>query len=282
MTAFAVSLFRALESEKRERLIEDPVAVALFSPLGPAPLRLRLARFAYSFGGLERPLVAAFSSILRQKAFKPGTYVNLLAARTRYIDDIVSGAMRHGLTQLVVLGAGLDARSVRLKALQDMWDTVTPVTAFEVDFAPLLAEKHRLFEEAGFALPSWVVQVGTDFSADDPRWDRDLLAAGFNPALRSIWLLEGLTGYLSDVELAALQEKIAALAAPGSRLVATWMGTQNEVLTKMHISSTDNPDVLLSPLGWRRDERVSVEEVGRRYGRPFAHPGYWLTHHIKG
>jgi len=40
-----------------------------------------------------------------------------------------------------------------------------------------------------------------------------------------VWLLEGLTGYLTEEELLGLLQKIDRLSAPGSVILATWYAT---------------------------------------------------------
>merc|ERR1719238_243883 len=51
------------------------------------------------------------------------------------------------------------------------------------------------------------------------RWSERLLAAGFDPSRPAVFVLEGLTYYLTAAENEEVFSGIAALAAPGSSLV---------------------------------------------------------------
>jgi methyltransferase (TIGR00027 family) len=59
------------------------------------------------------------------------------AARTRLIDDWTCEAVRDGLQQVVIVGAGFDCRALRLKQLH-------AVSLFELDRREMLALKSRL------------------------------------------------------------------------------------------------------------------------------------------
>ncbi|MFF0988789.1 class I SAM-dependent methyltransferase [Kocuria nitroreducens] len=120
------------------------------------------------------------------------------AARTTFYDTALA---RHldGAGQLVVLGAGFDTRSYRLPA-------GTSLRCFEVD-EPRTQELKRTLVRAVGADPGAVVHVPADLLAED--WWERLLAAGFEPARRSVFLWEAVTMYL---DLAAVEGTLRRIA----------------------------------------------------------------------
>src|SRR5215470_15876963 len=113
-TAFATALFRALEAARpqTERLFEDPYGAIFYG-----------AADAEVIAGTERWLVLP-------------NFVDAVRLRTRFIDDFIRDGLREGLTQIVLLGAGFDARALRMSEIGEHGTRV-----YEVDFAPQLETK---------------------------------------------------------------------------------------------------------------------------------------------
>jgi methyltransferase (TIGR00027 family) len=138
-----------------------------------------------------------------------------VALRTRAIDDALREAVGLGAAQLVVLGAGLDARAQRL-------DELSGVHVFEVDHPSTQRYKAERLAKAGvFGAPAKkVTRVAVDFERD--RLDDALLAAGLDRARRSFWIWEGVTVYLTPDAIAGTLSSVAALSPPGSRIAVTY------------------------------------------------------------
>lgn len=161
-TARAVAVLRAMETEKGEAgLINDPFARALGGP---------------------SDVMGDWISSLPPHALD--FMVAMAGVRTKYIDDWLTEAVAaaDAPKQLVILGSGLDARAYRLPAL-------AALHTYEVDFEEVHAYKSGLVEAAPLGPHTYVI---ADLSL--PEWTGALLAAGFDAALPSLWLLEGLTG----------------------------------------------------------------------------------------
>src|SRR5512142_1984673 len=108
---------RALESEK------------------PAGQRVCFDPYARRFAGAGLYyLMRLFTAIGYADWRGPGVW-EFLAARERYIDDYLEACLSAGLRQLVILGAGFDARAYRFGALK------TGVRVFEVDHSATQAVK---------------------------------------------------------------------------------------------------------------------------------------------
>ncbi|HUE21134.1 MAG TPA: class I SAM-dependent methyltransferase [Bryobacteraceae bacterium] len=131
--------------------------------------------------------------------------------RTVVLDRAIASAAP--IAQLVILGAGFDARAWRLNAFED-------ATVFEVDHPATQAVK-RARAAAIPATSRQVHFVATDFHARDMA--ASLRAAGYDVSRPTFWLWEGVPMYLRPEAVAANLEALAALSAPGSHLALTYM-----------------------------------------------------------
>jgi methyltransferase (TIGR00027 family) len=135
----------------------------------------------------------------------------MMAVRTRLIDDFFLDAARAGVRQAVIL-AGLDARAYRPYRLP--WPPGT--TVYEIDQPEVIDFKTATLAKLQ-ATPTALRQtVGIDLRHD---WPAALRATGFDPALPTAWSAEGLLAFLPGDAQDRLLDNVAALSAPGSRLV---------------------------------------------------------------
>lgn len=236
-TAYAIAAIRALEAElpASERLFEDRYA-AIFRPVGP-----RVADAAQRF--LELPFM------------REGVRL-----RTRFIDDFVRDGLASGLRQVVLLGAGFDARGLRMQEVE-----AAGATVFEVDLAQLLDVKRGLLAAAGVALPPHVALIASDFAdAQFPSaLEERLEASGFRRGAGALFVWEGVIAYIDD---AAIERSLAFMVragGPGTRVVF------------------DYSDVRFDPVpaaervrraGFGSFESVGADELWRRHlpGDPLA------------
>ena len=202
-TAEYMALFRALESARpaRERLFPDPLARASLSP------RLRvlpaLAR--------ARPAHRAITAVIDRRW--PGARASGVA-RTRLIDDHLRQALDDGFEQVVLLGAGFDARAYRIGG-------VDAARVLELDLPRTLARKRATVARRLGSLPPHVRYVEVDL--DNTPLDETLPRAGLDARARSFFVWEGVTNYLTAAGVDATLRSLRAAAAPGSRLVFTYV-----------------------------------------------------------
>lgn len=130
-----------------------------------------------------------------------------VAARARLAEDWLATAVRRGVRQIVVLGAGLDTFSLR--------NPHPGVTVFEVDHPATQAWKRQRIAEAGLAEPSGASFVPVNFERQ--RLPEELAAAGLNPAEPSFFIWLGVVPYLTREAIFATLSYIARV--PGSEVV---------------------------------------------------------------
>lgn len=136
---------------------------------------------------------------------------NFILLRKRWIEDQVRIALKKGMRQVVVLGAGYDPLSLRLRA------EYPRVRFFELDH-PATQDVKRRALEARKALPDGVTLVPVDFARESTE-ERLLRAPGFRRGARALFLAEGLLMYVEPKDVDALFGLVARTARPGSRFL---------------------------------------------------------------
>jgi methyltransferase (TIGR00027 family) len=173
----------AAELPEDERLIEDPFA------------RLVVDERAIAAARADEPLQ------------------NTIRLRTRYIDDAVTAFLadhRDDGPQVLLLGAGMDARAYRMDLDADL---------YEVDFPATLQLKAELL--AGHDPKGRRTVVPVDLAERD--FVEPLVAAGFDPARPTIVVWEGVINYLDAATAESVVEQIARVLAPEGQLVADYV-----------------------------------------------------------
>jgi methyltransferase (TIGR00027 family) len=138
-----------------------------------------------------------------------------MVARARYVEDIVVERVSNGVTQYVILGAGLDTFAQRRP------DVAARVRVFEVDQPGPQEWKRRRLGELGLEVPDALRFVPVDFESGDSWWDR-LAAAGFEPDQPAVVASTGVSMYLTKAANAATLRQLAALS-PGSTAVVSFL-----------------------------------------------------------
>jgi methyltransferase (TIGR00027 family) len=138
-----------------------------------------------------------------------------IVARARFIEDLVVEQAGHGVSQYVILGAGLDTFAQRRPEI------ASGLRIFEVDQPGAQAWKRQRLIELGSGIPEWLRLVPVDFEAGWSWWER-LATAGFDAGQPAVVASTGVTMYLTRDATAATLRQIAALA-PGSTLAMTFM-----------------------------------------------------------
>ena len=192
-TAARVALWRALhvEIDAPPHVLEDTVGLQLLAP--PPGWQQR--------GDMDPQFTRPFRASI--------------VARARFIEDLVIEHAAQGLSQYVILGAGLDSFAQRRP------DVASRMTVFEVDQPNPQAWKRQRLVELGFGTPDWLRFVPVDFEARES-WQDALVAAGFDASKPAVVVSTGVSMYLTKEANAATLRQVASLA-PGSMFAMTFL-----------------------------------------------------------
>jgi methyltransferase (TIGR00027 family) len=140
--------------------------------------------------------------------------VGYMAARTAFFDEFFLDVTRAGVSQVVILAAGLDSRAWRLP-----WPDGT--TVYELDQPRVLEFKSATLRENGAQPTCNLVHVPVDLRHD---WPAALRQAGFDASAPSAWSAEGLMPYLPAAAQDLLFERVHGLGVAGSRVAVEALG----------------------------------------------------------
>lgn len=175
-TAFRVALRRAAHQLlDHPPVLDDPIAI----PLLGSEFQIDSSREAH-------PIVRAF------RAF--------MAARSRCAEDHLAQAVTSGVTQYIVLGAGLDTFAYRNPFHQ--------IRVFEVDFPATQEWKRTLLAQAAVSEPSNLTFVPLDF--EHKTLAAGLRDAGFDPGRPAFFGWLGVVPYLT---LDAIRSTLATIGS---------------------------------------------------------------------
>jgi methyltransferase (TIGR00027 family) len=247
----------------------DPVAELLLSEAELTPVRMA-RNGELPADGRERFAVQSVNAC-----------AEVMAPRTVVIDIAVSGALeRGGEWQVVLLGAGLDARPWRLAALRG-------IPVYSVDHPASQADLRRRAE--GLPDPLCDLRfVAADLSREP--LGALLSSAGYDTFVPTAWVWEGVIPYLSRAQITATLDALTSISAAGSMLVAQY---QSRSLTAQlgrgvaglvaRVAGVPSPLAgepwrslwsqarmagLLADRGWAIDSDVSLLEGATRLGTP--------------
>lgn len=231
-TAVMVATYRGRATNRTPALCHDPHALALAGEDGP--------RYADAY----------------EKAVP---HIELwVALRTARIDEAVSHALDEGIRQVVILGAGLDARAARLAR--------AGVRFFEVDMPSSQEDKKaRVAELAGYPVDA-ATYVPCDFEHDD-FLDR-LVANGFRADEPAFFVWEGVSYYLTEAAVRATLSRVASGTHPGSTIVFDTFGkrfVRGEVKDGSDLVARDRVAEMGEPMYFGIDDHVPfLYELGFR------------------
>lgn len=269
-TATGCAAVRALASRQSHPLIDDPFAAALVQQAG-------VDAFTQVVDGQLAP-----SDVFGPLA---PAIIDSMAVRTASHDYFALDRVAQGTAQVVMLASGLDTRAYRLA-----WTSGT--TVFDVDLESVTTFKSTTLAALGFSPSSDHRPVGADLRYD---WATRLLAAGFDPGKRAVWLVEGLLPYLPPDAQDALLDNITGLSAPDSALIIESVtdarspehdefqaeldqvserqrqqGHDLDIGTLMYEGDRHETASYLNTAGWTTTQ-VSATELFASCGRPLAH-----------
>jgi methyltransferase (TIGR00027 family) len=288
-TAVMVAMARAAETSSDHPLIRDEYAEPLVSTPALAEVRERIASLWRRPDEPEDP-AAGLAMDFQQM-------IDYQAVRTHFFDEYFTAAAEAGIRQHVILAAGLDSRAYRLN-----WPAGTVV--YEIDLPAVLEYKSTTLDALGAAPATTRREVAVDLRGD---WPAALRAAGFDPAVPTAWLAEGLLPFLPGQAQEAMFNAIDGLSAAGSRIAVEVFGvdeaSRQEVEEQWRQRRAEREqrgeDVLFDPLelwyddsdrpecaewftahGWTTrsvDSRDEFERLGRPPSLPTDEPQHFVN-----
>ncbi len=249
-TALLVAAYRARATRRENALISDPWAEGLAGPDGEA-------------------LAAKVDGFLNEREL-------WIAVRTAYLDAQVvdwakreSGSLHATATrQIVLLGAGLDARAARFAQ--------PGLRFFEVDQQASQAEKLRRIASVQGYPTGAATYVACDFEKDD--FLERLVSSGFDRSSPALIVWEGVTYYLPETAIRTTLRRVAKDCEPRSVLLFDYFtrgfveGASRadadkqtrelvEELGERFVFGTNDPLPMLYEEGFRHVRSVSFDEI---------------------
>ncbi|HTU57087.1 MAG TPA: class I SAM-dependent methyltransferase [Polyangiales bacterium] len=138
-----------------------------------------------------------------------------IVARARFLEDLVEERAADGVSQYVILGAGLDTFAQRRTELAKR------LQIFEIDQPGPQAWKRKRLQELGFGIPAHLHLVPVDFEAGQS-WLQLIAAEGFKADKPAVVASTGVSMYLTKEAVSATLREVASLAS-GTTLVMSFM-----------------------------------------------------------
>ncbi len=136
-----------------------------------------------------------------------------VTCRSRYAEDQLARAARDGITQYVILGAGLDTFASRAQLAGSL-------QVFEADHPATQDWKRRQLAAAGMTEPASVTYVPIDLTVSSVT--SSLVSSGLDPARPAFISWLGVTMYLTGEAISRALADLGQLA-PGTELVTDYM-----------------------------------------------------------
>jgi methyltransferase (TIGR00027 family) len=241
---------------------------------------------------LDRPVIFADPLALRiigreaENALRQGESRHLLpgaaglraylAVRSRFAEDCLAEAVTRGISQYVVLGAGLDTFAYRGAC------DLARLRIFEIDHPATQEWKRERLRDAGIAVPASVSYAPVDFERQTVT--EGLMRAGFDFAAPAFFAWLGVVHYLTRDAVVETLRFVAEQTGPSSEIVFDYpetVDTMAPVLRRAmqilaaRVASIGEPfqtafktheikDTLLT-IGFSRVEDVDTAALNARY-----------------
>ena len=197
-TAETAAAVRAMHQRERVRIFEDPHAKLLCGRFWRLVLRIRPLEWLLK--GMTHPTAPTAMCVVM---------------RARYAEQALEKAVEEGITQYVIIGAGMDSFAFRRPDLMDRIDV------FEIDLPVTQRKKRERIRRAGLTIPSRLHFVPADLekiSALDA-----LAGSDFEMSRPTFLTLLGVVYYLTADSLAETARSISRHLPAGTLLVIDYL-----------------------------------------------------------
>ncbi len=214
-TAISAACYRAFHARYDDpKIFDDPLAYEMVGEQGFKSFQEQMVGgfksaapdFAASF-----PDEIAILGFMMQAMAAPV----LTLSRASYEEEGLEEAVRQGIDQYVILGAGLDSFAWRRPDLMER------LQVFEVDHPATQSFKLQRLAELGWPHPPGLHFVPIDFNTED--LGDAIRSSAFDPDRPAVFSWMGVTYYLPRPALLNTLQSIARIAAPGSQVVFDYL-----------------------------------------------------------
>lgn len=182
-----------------------------------------------------------------------------VVVRTRYIDDLIK-SLSEDIKQIIIIGAGMDTRSFRLKF-------TSGTVVFELDQKELLDDKERKLNL--FRATSNCRRHVIPVDLTQCNWIKSLQSKGYDMSKPSLVIMEGVQMYLTETQLKDLLRYISAFTSNGSIMFMDIINNRaliNSESSRKWKSGVDVPEPLFTETGWIPKIK-QPGDPGASYGR---------------
>jgi len=191
LTAYKIAIMRAAHQIfDNPKVFEDPIALKIIGAKGNSEIRIEKRKFKTRLHNYLRAIVVA---------------------RSRFVEDELSLAIKRGVRQYVILGAGLDTFAYRNPYSSD------GLKVFEVDYPATQEWKQQQLNTAQIAVPETLAFVPVDF--EDQSLVGQLQKTGFRTNQPSFFSWLGVTMYLPRETMMETLKHVSSHSPSGSEIV---------------------------------------------------------------
>ncbi len=249
MAEAAAAVRAAHRIYEESAIFDDPYAIQLTSPSW---------RFIAQNKFLYNLIVKRVLPVLRPAHGQ-------VLARSQYTEDRLTAAISSGITQYVILAAGLDSFAIRRR------DLASKLKIFEIDHPGTQQQKQVRLQSMGITKPSNLDYLPLDFKKKS--LTDVLLRSSFDPNQPAFFSWLGTIPYLTqDVVFKSLKD-IFDLTVAGTEIVFDYANTR--------ISEADQPAVqALMKFAERRGEPLITQFDAEQFGTELEKLGYAVIENI--
>jgi methyltransferase (TIGR00027 family) len=274
-TALAMAYARAYHStHDSPRIFDDFLADDLFTPE-------ERTQWEQDLAGMLQYVAPELAAMNPDPATALAWNVQLTSGpitlgRSRFAEDSLATAIRDGVRQYVILGAGLDTFAYRRT------DLANRLQVFELDHPATQALMRERVARAGWSDPANLHYIPTDFTQESLA---DALGRSlYDPNQLSFFSWLGVSYYLTREVVFETLRGIASFTAPGSAVVFDYLDTDSFIPERAGVliqqmqrmatllgepmKASFDPLALaadLAPLGLRLEENLGPAEIEARY-----------------
>lgn len=218
-TALLTAYYRAYALQEVPKIFDDYLACYFLGEKERALFEQEKLILLQTLNSFRPTLASSFPDQAAALAWvmQAASPASLILSRARYAEDNLEEAVRRGVKQYVILGAGMDTFAFRHPKL------VKQLQVFEVDHPATQDYKRKRLAELGWEQPTQLHFIPLDFTQGN--LEEVLSRSSYDIKALSFFSWLGVTYYLSLDTAFSMFRTIANLAPAGSMLIFDYYDT---------------------------------------------------------